>query len=142
MIKKPKTWNYTPPNSSERVQKYVGIRNLGCICYMNSMLQQFFMIPSFRYNLLCVDDGKPEVIKEYKQEQIDDNMLHQMQRLFAHLELSERQDYNPIGFTFSFKEFDGGPTNTSEQKDAQEFLTSLFDRLETQLKPTSRKYLT
>jgi hypothetical protein len=68
--------------------------------------------------LLCVDDGKPEVIKEYKQEQIDDNMLHQMQRLFAHLELSERQDYNPIGFTFSFKEFDGGPTNTSEQKDA------------------------
>jgi ubiquitin C-terminal hydrolase len=68
MIKKPKTWNYTPPNSSERVQKYVGIRNLGCICYMNSMLQQFFMIPSFRYNLLCVDDGKTEVIKEYKQE--------------------------------------------------------------------------
>ena len=57
---------------------------------MNSMLQQFFMIPAFRYNLLCVDDGKPEVIKEYKQEQIDDNMLHQMQRLFAHLELSER----------------------------------------------------
>jgi len=24
---------------------------------MNSMLQQFFMIPAFRYNLLCVDDG-------------------------------------------------------------------------------------
>jgi hypothetical protein len=39
LIKKPKTWNYTPPSSSERVQKYVGLKNLGCICYMNSMMQ-------------------------------------------------------------------------------------------------------
>lgn len=38
MINKPKGWNYTPPNSSERVQKYVGLKNLGCICYMNSMM--------------------------------------------------------------------------------------------------------
>ena len=27
--------------------KFVGIRNLGCICYMNSILQQFFMIKQF-----------------------------------------------------------------------------------------------
>lgn len=39
MIKKPKGWNVTPPNASERMQKYVGLRNLGCICYMNSMMQ-------------------------------------------------------------------------------------------------------
>jgi len=141
LIKKPKKWNYQPPDKAERVQKYVGLRNLGCICYMNSMMQQFFMIPAFRYNLLCVDDNIPEDIKEYRGEQIDDSMLHQMQRLFAHLELSERSDYNPLGFTFAFKEFDGMPTNVSEQKDAQEFLNVLFDRLETALKPTPRKYL-
>lgn len=104
-------------------------------------MQQFFMIPAFRYNMLCVDDGLPEDIKDYRNESIDDNMLHQMQRLFAHLELSERMDYNPIGFTFSFKEFDGQPTNTSEQKDAQEFLNIWADRVENALKPTSRKYL-
>ena len=57
------------------------------------------------------------------------------------MELSQRQEFNPIGFTFSFKEFDGRPTNVSEQKDAQEFLNDLFDRLEKALKPTSRKYL-
>jgi len=33
---------------------------------MNSMLQQFFMIPALRYNLLCVEDGVSEVFKEYK----------------------------------------------------------------------------
>ena len=43
---------------------------------MNSMMQQFFMIPAFRYNLLCVDDGVEEEYKEYKGERIDDNMMH------------------------------------------------------------------
>jgi ubiquitin C-terminal hydrolase len=59
-IKKPKNWNYQPATAHEGAQKYVGLRNLGCICYMNSMMQQFFMTPAFRYNLLCVDDGKEE----------------------------------------------------------------------------------
>lgn len=75
-IKKPKSWNYVPQTNTENCQKYVGLRNLGCICYMNSMMQQFFMIPALRYNLLCVDDGKPEDLKEYKGERIDDNMMH------------------------------------------------------------------
>lgn len=53
-------WNYTPPSATERSQEHVGLRNLGCICYMNSMLQQFFMIPALRYNLLCVEDQLQE----------------------------------------------------------------------------------
>ena len=43
---------------------------------MNSMMQQFFMVPALRYNLMCIDDGKAEDIKEYKGEQIDDSMMH------------------------------------------------------------------
>jgi len=78
---------------------------------------------------------------EYKGKMEDDNMLHQMQKLIAMLELSERSDYDPRGFCFAFKEFDGTPTNTSEQKDAQEFLNVLFDRVDNALMPTSRKYL-
>lgn len=61
-IKRHDSWNYTPPGLSEMKQKYVGLYNFGCICYMNSMLQQFFMVPSFRYNLLSVDDEVPEDI--------------------------------------------------------------------------------
>ena len=59
----------------------------------------------------------------------------------ANLELSERSEYNPWEFCFAFKEFDGSPTNTAEQKDAQEFLNLLFDRLETALKGTSSERL-
>jgi ubiquitin carboxyl-terminal hydrolase 34 len=59
----------------------------------------------------------------------------------ANLELSERTDFNPWEFCFAFKEFDGTPTNTGEQKDAQEFLNLAFDRLENALKGTSRHHL-
>lgn len=48
-IKRRNEWNYQPPSQSTRYQKFVGLRNLGCICYMNSILQQFFNVPSFRY---------------------------------------------------------------------------------------------
>jgi len=85
---------------------------------MNSMMQQFFMTAAFRYNLLCVDDGQPTNIVDYKGDKIDDNMMHQLQKLTAGLELSERQAFNPKDFCFAFKEFDGTPTNTAEQKDA------------------------
>ena len=80
-------------------------------------------------------------MQSHKGEKYDDNMFHQLQTLIAHLELSDRSAYDPTGFCFAFKEFDGRPTNTSEQKDAQEFLNVLFDRLEQALKLTSRKYL-
>ncbi len=57
--------------------------------------------------------------------------------MYGSLELSEKQAFDPIEFCFAFKDFDGNPTNTAIQKDAQEFLTIFFDRLEEKLKPTS-----
>ena len=38
-IERADVWNYTPPSAKERNQDFVGLRNLGCICYLNSMLQ-------------------------------------------------------------------------------------------------------
>ena len=78
-VEKPKGWSFQPPSQEAgegRVQEYVGLRNLGCICFMNSMMQQFFMIPALRYNLLCVDDGKAPELVEYKGKVVDDNMFH------------------------------------------------------------------
>lgn len=33
--------------------------------------------------------------------------------MFGFLELTERQAYDPTEFCFSFKDFDGNPTNTA-----------------------------
>ena len=122
------------------VYGYVGIRNLGSICYMNSMLQQMFIIPPFRKGVLSVNDEQaPNIDNPHK---IDDNILHQLQKLFGFLSLSNRCDYNPFPLCFSFKDIDGKPTNTAIQQDAQEFLNLAFDRFENLFKGTAYKYLT
>ena len=107
---------------------------------MISMIQQFYMVPQFRYSLFKAVDTAPPDIQEYRGKKIDDNMLRQFQTLFGFLELTERQFVDPFDFCFAFKD-DGAPTNMGVQKDAQEFLNIFFDRMETQLKPTSQRFL-
>ena len=133
-------WNYSPSSDTKSLYGYVGIRNLRCICYMNAMLQQFFMTPTFRYGILAADDKKePNPVKNDEGQVIDDNVLHQFQQMFGFLEASDRQDYNPFEFCFSFKDHAGQPVNVSVQQDTQEFLNMIFDKLENGLKETPFK---
>lgn len=37
---------------------YAGLKNLGNICYMNSMIQQLYMNKTFRYLLMRIEDHK------------------------------------------------------------------------------------
>lgn len=83
MANKITSWSYKPFNNKRAAYNYVGLKNLGCICYMNAMMQQFFMTKSFRYALMAANDKKLECIteynggrKEYKNKKIDDNVLH------------------------------------------------------------------
>jgi len=41
-------WSITHFDDEKSSTGYVGLKNLGCICYMISLFQQFFMVPSFR----------------------------------------------------------------------------------------------
>jgi len=132
-------WMYSPGVYEHSRFGYTGLKNLGCICYINSMLQQFFMIPPFRNSITSICDGKAPNIGENG---IDDNLLHQLQRLFVYLMKSKRKYYNPVAFCYSFKEADGKPTNTAVQHDAQEFLNILFERLERIVQDTPYKYIT
>ena len=50
-------WGITAENKHERaITGYVGLKNIGCICYMNSIIQQLYMIPTFRKAMLEVWD--------------------------------------------------------------------------------------
>jgi ubiquitin C-terminal hydrolase len=137
-VDKPANWGYNPADHRQSVLGYTGIKNLGFICYINSMMQQFFMISPFRNAMLSVCDNKEP---SYAANGIDDNLLHQFQRLFVFLLKSTRRDFIPTAFCYSFKEVDGQPTNTAIQHDAHEFLNILFERLEKAFEETPYKYL-
>lgn len=74
---------------------------------MNSMMQQFYNVPTFRFSLMAANDEIEANYVKHQNKDIDDNVLHQMMNQFAFLQLSDRQYYNPTPFCFSFKEFDG-----------------------------------
>jgi ubiquitin carboxyl-terminal hydrolase 9/24 len=107
-------WLITPKMNEKSSTGYVGIKNLGCICYMNGFLQQIFMIPSFREAVFAVDDPQFTKVKQ------EDNLLYQLKTLFIALEKSEQQYYTPKGFCHSFSGV-------------------MFDRLENQIKGVARE---
>ena len=127
-------------HSSKKQCGHVGLKNLGCICYMNSTMQQMYMVPTFRRAIMWSDDGKPpNPSSNFRYSCEDDNLLHQLQEMYTYLTFSEKQDYNPRGFCYSYKDFDGNPVNIAAQQDSQEFLTNFCDKIENCLKPTRFK---
>lgn len=66
--------------------------------------------------------------------------MYQIMKMTSFLELSERQDYNPREFCYSYKG-DGQPTNVRLQQDASEFLSVFLDRIEIAQAKTPHKYL-
>lgn len=86
---------------------------------MLSVLQQFYLNRTFRNLILRIDDKQPPNLVEKDGRLIDDNIVHQLQRLFAFLNNTQRLDYNPQDFCFAWKGVDGQPVNVLIQQDAQ-----------------------
>ena len=105
-----------------RTIPYVGIKNLGCTCYMNSLFQIFYNIPSFRESIInceCPNQKK--------------NSLFQLKKLFFSLKYSESQYCDALDFC---NNFDDRVLNTHEQMDIDEFFVILLDKIEEHLKGT------
>ena len=117
-VDKPSRPGFSPMSNGRSSYGYCGLLNLGAVCYMNSMNQQFFNVPALRYCLMAAQDEAEKQIVDFDGDNIDDNVLHQMQIIFGFLQLSDRQYRNPKNFCFSFKAPGGVPTNVREQKDA------------------------
>ncbi len=128
-------WVITLLDKMKSSTGYVGLKNLGCICYMNSFMQQLYMIPFFRHSIVSCQDPN------FKQENIDEDLLYQIQKMFLNLRNSDKKFYNPKPFCHAFKDYDGNPTNVLEQMDIDEFSNILFDRVENQLRPTKQETL-
>lgn len=67
-------WQYAPRQIDKAECGYVGLENLGATCYMNSLLQQLFMVPALRFGVLSCD---PE--KDPNRPPREENLLYQLQ---------------------------------------------------------------
>ena len=111
-------------------EKFVGLRNFGCTCYLNSLFQQIFMIPTFRYDLLDKFLIKGNNGEEYKY-----SVIYNMQITFQNLIAGLMSPYPPSRFIRSFTSaFNGQPIQLGIMQDSDEFLSILCDNLEKEAK--------
>ena len=150
-------WTYYPGANARAESGYSGLVNFGCTCYVNSMLQQLFMVPAFRNTILALDVGalmsavEPssapssaagteadggESESEGGRDALapGDSLIYQLQSIFVHLLESDKKAYEPEGFMTAFKDWEGRPINPKVQQDVNEFFNILCGNLEEELK--------
>lgn len=70
---KTQDWAISLTENEKSNTGFVGLKNLGCICYMNSVFQQLFMIPNLRASIL--NCRKPQLMNQAEPPNLDDDML-------------------------------------------------------------------
>mmetsp|Transcript_1676 Transcript_1676/g.5186 ORF Transcript_1676/g.5186 Transcript_1676/m.5186 type:complete len:1612 (+) Transcript_1676:2154-6989(+) len=122
-------------DTSDNKQRFTGLKNQCSTCYMNSTLQQLFIIPQLRQNILNVRVVLPDEVAAKPESDPDriafmkGNVLHQLQTLFAYMQESKSTWVDTLDFCKAVRLM-GAPIDVRRQEDANEFFNSLADQLE------------
>ena len=104
-------------DSKEMIKgKFIGLQNMSATCYLNSIMQQLYMIPMLRESILKINNPSKT------------NILYELQVLFSALKIYEFAYYDPRSFVVANK------LNFYEQMDADEFYGTLIDKIENDIK--------
>lgn len=66
-------WEYLPPVGPRPPRGFVGLKNAGATCYMNSVLQQLYMIEDIRNGILSVEGAATDPNEDFSGEERVDN---------------------------------------------------------------------
>lgn len=108
-----------------RFLRYAGIKNLGSTCYMNSILQQLYMIPAFRDGILRLD------LTNHKKK-----FLWELQKMFSKMQDGCKAYVSTKELIKTF-EINGNHINPREQMDAMELFETLIDKISSEAKNIS-----
>ena len=102
--------------------KFIGFRNYGATCYINSLIQQLFMMPSFNkalYDLTKNNNNNKS------------SLIYNLQYAFYNLRHSSKKYYPALHIINSIPiAFNGEAINVKIQQDSDEFFNILCDELE------------
>ncbi|KAI8991002.1 hypothetical protein BDF20DRAFT_903898 [Mycotypha africana] len=116
-------WHNFTNYDSRKETGYVGIKNQGATCYMNSLLQSLYCTNTFRKAVYQIPTEKEEPTN---------SVALALQRCFYNLQYSAE----PVGTTELTKSFGWDSLDAFMQHDVQEFNRVLQDNLEEKMKGT------
>ena len=109
----------------QKSSPFVGLKNLGCTCYINSLIQTFYNIPLLRESLIKCDCP---VSKK--------NCFYQLKIVFYSLKYLQTSYYTPNSF---IENYDDQQLNASAQMDVFEFFCDFIEKIEQKIKNTKNE---
>ncbi|KAG5358991.1 Ubiquitin carboxyl-terminal hydrolase 21 [Yarrowia sp. C11] len=117
-------WHSFSRYDSKRVTGYVGLRNQGATCYLNSLVQSLYFTNAFRKAVFGVPTGANDIASA--------RVPHALQRLFYLLQTSNE----PVSTLELTRAFGWDSADSFTQHDVQELERVLMDSLENSMKGT------
>lgn len=108
---------------SRKLTGYIGLKNQGATCYMNSVLQTLFFTSKLRKAVYLMPTESDDSMK---------SVSLALQRVFYELQTSDK----PVGTKKLTKSFGWETLDSFMQHDVQEFFRVLIDNLENKMKGT------
>ena len=121
-----------PPRRASPAGQFLGLRNQGNTCYMNSLLQVLYHLPDFRRSIYSLPTRLDA------EQGTTSRVVLELQRLFYRLQYAADAGASEVGTEGLTRSFGWGPREVLEQQDVQEFSRLLCETVQEYMREAGR----